>query len=171
MRKIDTAGTIYHVAGTGVAGFSGDTGVAASAMLSHPRGIAIDGLTGDIAIAGTLPVWVCGWVGGSAGGSVCASVCGGLWVWGSAGGSVCASVCLGLCAAASFMLSHPRGIAIDGLTADIAIAGTFPVWVCGWVGASVCVGLCLAASCQPRLATSSPSQGPPAWQDSGGMAA
>ncbi len=38
-----TAGDIYTVAGTGTAGFSGDTGPATSAELNGPRRVAIDG--------------------------------------------------------------------------------------------------------------------------------
>jgi len=37
------AGTLTTVAGTGTAGYSGDTGLATSAMLKNPMGIAIDG--------------------------------------------------------------------------------------------------------------------------------
>src|SRR5438477_3590106 len=42
VRKVDTSGTITTVAGTGVAGFSGDGGPATSAQLSFPRSIAFD---------------------------------------------------------------------------------------------------------------------------------
>ncbi len=38
-----TAGDIYSIAGTGVAGYSGDGGPATSAELSYPKGVAIDG--------------------------------------------------------------------------------------------------------------------------------
>jgi hypothetical protein len=42
IRKINTSGVISTVAGTGVAGFSGDGGLATSAKLNYPHGIAID---------------------------------------------------------------------------------------------------------------------------------
>ncbi len=43
VRKISSVGTITTVAGTGVAGFSGDGSAATSAQLNGPSGIAIDG--------------------------------------------------------------------------------------------------------------------------------
>ena len=42
IRKIDTAGIITTIAGTGVAGFSGDNGLAINAKMIQPSGIAID---------------------------------------------------------------------------------------------------------------------------------
>jgi len=42
IRKIDSAGRIATVAGTGSAGFSGDGGAATSALLNEPRGITLD---------------------------------------------------------------------------------------------------------------------------------
>ncbi|RMH59801.1 MAG: hypothetical protein D6678_07275 [Zetaproteobacteria bacterium] len=41
VRKVDTAGVISTVAGTGVAGFSGDTGLATAAQLNTPRDVAV----------------------------------------------------------------------------------------------------------------------------------
>ena len=42
IRKIDTAGVITTVAGTGVAGYGGDGGLATQATLSFPSGVAVD---------------------------------------------------------------------------------------------------------------------------------
>ncbi|WP_405502146.1 RICIN domain-containing protein [Streptomyces niveus] len=43
VRRITTDGVISTVAGSGVAGFDGDDGPAASAQLNHPLGLAVDG--------------------------------------------------------------------------------------------------------------------------------
>lgn len=51
IRKV-SGGTITTVAGTGTAGFSGDNGVAASAMLSNPTALAVDS-SGNLYIADT----------------------------------------------------------------------------------------------------------------------
>ncbi len=50
IRKVDTAGKISTVAGTGRPGFSGDGGAAAQARIKNPSGIAVDG-AGDILFA------------------------------------------------------------------------------------------------------------------------
>jgi uncharacterized protein (TIGR03437 family) len=50
VREISLNGTISTLAGTGAAGFSGDGGLAASAMLNEPWGIAVD-RTGNVYIA------------------------------------------------------------------------------------------------------------------------
>ncbi len=50
IRKVDAAGNISTVAGTGKPGFSGDGGAAALAMIKNPSGIAVDG-AGDILFA------------------------------------------------------------------------------------------------------------------------
>jgi YD repeat-containing protein len=50
IRKVNTNGTITTVAGTGVAGFSGDGGPATSAKLNNPFGVEVDG-QGNIFIA------------------------------------------------------------------------------------------------------------------------
>ena len=42
IRKVDSAGIITTVAGTGVSGFSGDGGLATAATLNTPKGIAVD---------------------------------------------------------------------------------------------------------------------------------
>ena len=50
VRLVNAAGTITTVAGTGVAGFSGDAGPATSAQLDTPAGVAIDAV-GNLFIA------------------------------------------------------------------------------------------------------------------------
>ena len=50
IRKIDTAGTISTIAGTGEEGASGDGGPATSARLDKPRGVTVD-TTGNVYIA------------------------------------------------------------------------------------------------------------------------
>jgi sugar lactone lactonase YvrE len=50
IRKIDPAGIVMTVAGTGAWGSSGDGGAAAAAQLAGPRGVAVDG-AGNVFIA------------------------------------------------------------------------------------------------------------------------
>lgn len=50
VRKIDVAGTITTIAGTGERGFSGDGGAATEAQLGSPRSVAVDSL-GNVYIA------------------------------------------------------------------------------------------------------------------------
>jgi sugar lactone lactonase YvrE len=50
VRKINTSGIIFTLAGTGAAGFSGDTGSALSAQLNQPTGLALDA-SGNLYIA------------------------------------------------------------------------------------------------------------------------
>ncbi len=52
VRRVDPTGVIDTIAGTGVAGFSGDDGPAISAQLNEPTGVAVDGL-GTVYIADT----------------------------------------------------------------------------------------------------------------------
>jgi NHL repeat len=52
VRRVDSAGTITTVAGTGTAGFSGDSGSATLANLNGPSGVAITA-TGGVLIADT----------------------------------------------------------------------------------------------------------------------
>jgi len=42
VRMVNTAGIILHIAGTGAAGYSGDSGPASTAQLSEPQGLAVD---------------------------------------------------------------------------------------------------------------------------------
>ncbi len=53
IRRVDTGGTITSVAGTGVAGYSGDGGPAAQAQLNDPRAVVADG-TGNIYVGEEL---------------------------------------------------------------------------------------------------------------------
>jgi len=53
VRRVDSAGLITTVAGTGVAGFSGDNGPASLAQLNAPRGVAV-GPDSSVYIADTL---------------------------------------------------------------------------------------------------------------------
>ena len=48
--RLDGSGVLTLVAGTGVAGYSGDSGAAVSAMLNRPQGVAVDAF-GDVFIA------------------------------------------------------------------------------------------------------------------------
>ena len=50
IRKVNSSGTITTVAGSGVAGFSGDGGLATNASLQFPLGMAMDSL-GNLYIA------------------------------------------------------------------------------------------------------------------------
>ena len=52
IRKVDTAGVITTVAGTGIQGSSGDGGAATAARLNAPEGVALDAL-GNLYIADT----------------------------------------------------------------------------------------------------------------------
>ncbi len=52
VRKVSRDGRITTIAGTGVSGFSGDGGLATSARLSYPTGVAVDG-QGNVYVADT----------------------------------------------------------------------------------------------------------------------
>ena len=52
IRKVDPSGTTATIAGTGVSGFSGDSGAAVQAQLNLPHGVAVDG-SGNVYIADT----------------------------------------------------------------------------------------------------------------------
>jgi len=52
IRKVNLAGIVTTVAGTGDQGFSGDGGAATAALLDSPAGVAVDG-AGDVYIADT----------------------------------------------------------------------------------------------------------------------
>jgi hypothetical protein len=53
IRKVSAAGIITTLAGNGTYGYSGDGGVATSAQLNYPNGVAVDA-TGNLYIADTL---------------------------------------------------------------------------------------------------------------------
>ena len=53
IRKINTAGIVTTIAGTGISGFSGDGGMATAAQLNSPDGICIDA-TGNVYFADRL---------------------------------------------------------------------------------------------------------------------
>jgi sugar lactone lactonase YvrE len=53
VRKVSPTGVITTLAGTGVAGFSGDTGQASAAQLDSPNGVAVDA-AGNVYIADTF---------------------------------------------------------------------------------------------------------------------
>jgi class 3 adenylate cyclase len=53
VRRINSNGTVTTIAGTGVAGFSGDGGPGVAAELNGPQSVAIDGI-GDVFIADSL---------------------------------------------------------------------------------------------------------------------
>ena len=52
IRKVDSAGIVTTIAGSGTEGYGGDGGPAVRAQLSHPQGVALDG-SGNLYIADT----------------------------------------------------------------------------------------------------------------------
>lgn len=109
VRRVDLDGTITTVAGTGIAGYSGDNGPATSAQLNTPNGIRIDA-QGRLVIADTYNHRIRR-VDAS---GVITTIAG----TGTAGNSVD-----GL-AATSTRLSNPNDIAIDA-TGRVLIADTY----------------------------------------------
>ena len=106
IRKVDSAGRISTVAGTGTGGFSGDGGAAVAAQLWNPYGVALDG-------SGNL--YITDWGNhrirkvNSAG--VISTVAGGGSSLGDGGAAVAAQ------------LSRPTGVALDG-AGNLYIADT-----------------------------------------------
>jgi DNA-binding beta-propeller fold protein YncE len=99
IRRIDGAGVVTTLAGTGVAGFSGDGGPALSAQLDHPRGVAVDG-GGNVFVADSMSARV----RMIDPGGVIATVAGcGRQGYGGDGGPATVA-----------RLFEPRGVAVDG---------------------------------------------------------
>ncbi|HUS08345.1 MAG TPA: SBBP repeat-containing protein [Bryobacteraceae bacterium] len=73
IRKVDRAGVITTVAGTGIGGFSGDGGPAITAGLNNPTGVALNS-SGDMYVADTTNLRVRK-IAGAAGQSPSAGVC------------------------------------------------------------------------------------------------
>jgi sugar lactone lactonase YvrE len=57
VRRVDASGTISTVVGNGPGGFGGDGGVATSARLALPHGVAVDGM-GNVYVADALKQWI-----------------------------------------------------------------------------------------------------------------
>jgi sugar lactone lactonase YvrE len=110
VRKIDTSGVITTIAGTGVAGFSGDGGAATAAQLNTPTGVAVDA-AGNIYIAdmGNHRIRII-----RTGGNVITTAAG----TGTAGFSGDGG------AATAAQLQFPFGVAVDG-AGNLYIADTF----------------------------------------------
>jgi uncharacterized protein (TIGR03437 family) len=97
VRRIDSSGSVSTIAGTGVAGFSGDGGPATAAQLNQPYGLAADS-SGDLFIAdlGNARVRVI-----TSDGTIRTFAGGGLQLPGSSGGAIATDV----------QLTQPRNIA------------------------------------------------------------
>ena len=99
IRKVNSAGVISTVAGTGTAGFSGDGGAATSAQLSNPQDVALDA-AGNLYIADVSN----GRIRKVDSAGVISTVAGsGTSGFGGDGG-----------AATAAQLNAPRGVALDG---------------------------------------------------------
>lgn len=102
VRKVTTGGVITTLAGTGVPGFSGDNGPAATAQLSGPHGVVVDA-SGNLLIADTYnnrvrmvnSAGVISTIAGCASGPLCTGAIGG--------------------AATNINLFEPMGLATDSL--------------------------------------------------------
>lgn len=97
VRRIELDGTISTIAGTGISGFSGDGGPAASAQLDNPGGIAV--WNGDVYIADTFNHRV---RRVDAAGTITTVAGSGLFGFSGDGG-----------AATAARLANPNGIAVD----------------------------------------------------------
>jgi uncharacterized protein (TIGR03437 family) len=112
--RIISAGLISTLAGTGTAGFSGDNGMAASAQLNQPRGVAVD-TSGNVYIADT-------------GNNRIREISGGVITTIAGGGTSS-----GNGTATSAKLNLPQGVAVD-TSGNIYIADTGNNRVCTVVG-------------------------------------
>ena len=108
IRKVNSAGVISTVAGTGTAGFSGDGGAATSAQLHWPRGVALDG-AGNLYIVDNNNHRI---RKVDSSGSISTVAGTGTAGYSGDGG-----------AATSAQLSNPRGVALDG-AGNLYIADT-----------------------------------------------
>jgi len=97
VRKVNTAGIITTIAGTGTAGYSGDGGAATSAQLNGPQGIVVDS-SGNIYISDTQNARV----RKISGGTITSVAGNGTPGYGGDGGS-----------ATSALLDVPIGLALD----------------------------------------------------------
>ncbi|MBS1602736.1 MAG: DUF839 domain-containing protein, partial [Bacteroidetes bacterium] len=109
VRKISASGTISTIAGNGTQGFSGDGGIATSAQLWYPLGIAIDG-SGNLYVVDLFNNRIRKI---TTGGIITTFAGNGTAGFGGDGG-----------AATSAQLNQPEGVAIDG-AGNVYIADTY----------------------------------------------
>ncbi len=107
VREVDTSGTITTIAGTGVAGFSGDGGPATSAQIDGPTGLAVDG-SGSVYVSDTNNQRVRKI---DSSGTITTFAGDGSGVYGGDGGP-----------AAAAGLRYPKGLAFDKIHGDLYIA-------------------------------------------------